>query len=253
MRSRRPRRTETRTPRRHHRTPEDSHKHNPGLLLFSLPLLSLESARLWMCVASPNADAARGDAAQAAFLSKNITLPKRIPDLGAQGIVCRPQVWTADGRPHAAVTRSLQYSPVVASCRNGQQTSAKAFQHRWKFEIQIALLRRGATMTRAVLPDASVREQWPLTRLMDRATSHWIRAPPLDGEENEGSDNGTDTTAPDDDNDDIASCTSQQTTAIHTQACSRSTRAAAGASGNPTSGAASLFNGPACAGTQRPA
>ena len=70
-------------------------------------------------------------------------------------------------------------------------------------------------MTRAVLLNISVREQWPLAGLIDRAASHWIQAHPLDGGDDEDTDTGTDTTAPDNDNDDIASFTSQQTTAAH--------------------------------------
>ena len=36
----------------------------------------------------------------------------------------------------------------IASSRKGQQMSVKSLQHRWKHEIQIALLRRRASMTR---------------------------------------------------------------------------------------------------------
>ena len=81
--------------------------------------------------------------------------------------------------------------------------------------IQIALLRRRAAMM-GVLPNTSVPEQWFLAVLMDRATNHWSRTPPLDGGEDEDADTGTDTTVTDDDNDDIASFTSQQTPAIDT-------------------------------------
>ena len=93
---------------------------------------------------------------------------------------------------------------------------AKALQNRRKDEIQIALLRRRATMTRADLPNISEREQLLLAGLIDRAASHWIRAPLLDGGDDEDADTGTDTTAPDDDNDDITSFTRQQITATHT-------------------------------------
>ena len=44
-------------------------------------------------------------------------------------------------------------------------------------------------------------------------TTH-TRAPPLNGRDDKDGDTGTDTTAPDDDNDDIASLASQQTAAI---------------------------------------
>ena len=69
-------------------------------------------------------------------------------------------------------------------------------------------------MTRAVLPNPSARAEWLLAGLIDTAASHWVRAPPLDGGDDEDADTRTDTTAPDDDNDDIASFTSQQTTAF---------------------------------------
>ena len=36
-------------------------------------------------------------------------------------------MWTADERPHAAVTRTLQYAVDIASNRNGQHLSAKPF------------------------------------------------------------------------------------------------------------------------------
>ena len=36
-------------------------------------------------------------------------------------------------------------------------------------------------MTRAVLPDPPARAEWLLAGLMDKALSHWVRAPPLDG------------------------------------------------------------------------
>ena len=60
--------------------------------------------------------------------------------------------------------------------------------------------------------------------LIDRAAGHLARAPPLDGGEDDHADAGTDTTVLGDDNDDIASFTSQQNTATIPQACNRCTR-----------------------------
>ena len=68
-------------------------------------------------------------------------------------------------------------------------------------------------MTLAVLPNTSAREERLLISLTDRATGHWIRAPPLDGGHDADADTGADTTVPDD-NEDIASFISQQTTAL---------------------------------------
>ena len=58
---------------------------------------------------------------------------------------------------HPAATRTLQYAADIAASRNGEQLSAKSLQRRWKHEIQIALLRRRAAMTRAVLPNPSLQ------------------------------------------------------------------------------------------------
>ena len=102
-----------------------------------------------------------------------------------------------------------KYAADIAACRNGQQRSAKSPQHRWKHEIQIAHLRRTAVMTRAVFPHTSARADWLLAGLIDSVTIHWVRAPLLDGGDDEDADAGTDTTIPDDDNEDIASFTSQ--------------------------------------------
>ena len=47
-------------------------------------------------------------------------------------------------------------------------------------------------------PHTSAREHWLLAGLIDRAASHWIRPPPLDGgDDDEDADAGTDTTIPD--------------------------------------------------------
>ena len=77
------------------------------------------SAALVVCVASSIAAAARGDAAQAAFDSKLSQYRNEIGELRQQGIQYRPLVWTADGRPYLAVTRTLQYAADIASSRNG--------------------------------------------------------------------------------------------------------------------------------------
>ena len=47
---------------------------------------------------------------------------------------------------------------------------------RMEHEIQMALLRRRAAMTRAVSPNISAREQWLLAGLIDTAT-HWVKHP----------------------------------------------------------------------------
>ena len=69
-------------------------------------------------------------------------------------------------------------------------------------------------MTRSVPPYPPAPAEWLLAGLTDRALSHRVRAPPLDGERrgDGDADTGTHTTIPDDGSEDIASLTSQQST-----------------------------------------
>ena len=52
--------------------------------------------------------AARGDASQEAFDRKLTHDRNELEELRQQSIHHRPLVWTAEGRPHPAVTRTLQ-------------------------------------------------------------------------------------------------------------------------------------------------
>ena len=72
--------------------------------------------------------------------------------------------------------------------------SATALKHRWTSEVQTALMRRRAKMTRTVLPSPLAREQLLLSGLIDRTTSHWARAPPRDEGDDEN-DTGTELSA----------------------------------------------------------
>ncbi len=89
-------------------------------------------AALDVCVASPNAAAALGDAAAAAFRRKLRKYRRIIPQLARAGIAFRPLVWTSEGRPHPAVTRTLRYAAGIAATRGGSQSSAGALLGRWR-------------------------------------------------------------------------------------------------------------------------
>ena len=159
--------------------------------------VSGRSAALDVCVASSTA-APRGDAAQAALDRKLSHYRNEIGELRHRGILYRPLVWTADVRPHPAVTRTLQYAADIASSQSGQHLSAKSLHRVWKHEIQIALLRRKAGMARAVHPNPSARAEWLLAGIIDRALNHWGHVPALDGGLG---DHDLDTAIPDDDDD----------------------------------------------------
>ena len=138
------------------------------------------SAALDVCVASPNAAAACGDAAQAAFKRKLRHYRRVIPQLAAAGIAFRPLVWTADARPHPAAVRTLKYAASLAATRSGVQADASALLSRWKHEVTIAILRRRAAMSRAVLPRRSAWAERLLTGTSDDAPSSETRAVQLD-------------------------------------------------------------------------
>ena len=128
------------------------------------------SAALDVCIASPNSAAARGDAAESAFQRKLKRYKKEIPELRRAGICFRPMVWTADGRPHPAVTRTLKFAAGLASHRGTQASTPAELLGRWRHEIQIAICRRRAAMLRSALPKASKLEEWLLSGQCDNST-----------------------------------------------------------------------------------
>ena len=131
------------------RNPGGSQLRNPGLPIFSLLLSPDAGAALDVCVASSNAAAVRGDAAQAASDRKLSHYRNEIGELRQQNVHNRLLVWTADGRPRPAVTRTLQYAADIASSRNEQHLSAKSVHRRWTHEIQIGLLCEGSHGSRS--------------------------------------------------------------------------------------------------------
>ena len=134
-----------------------------------------------VCVASPNPAAAGGDAADVAFKRKLRHYAAILPELQRAGITFRPLIWTADGRPHPATTRTLKYAAERASYKGGRATSAAEYHRRWSHEVQIAILRRRAAMVRAGLPKAAHEVPWLSTAERDDAA---VRLPTL--EEAEG-------------------------------------------------------------------
>ena len=134
-------------------------------------------AALDVCVASPNSAAAAGDAAEAAFRRKLGRYRQEIPQLRQAGIIYRPLVWTSNGRPHPAVTRTLHFVAKQAANRTGQDAEAARMLARCNHEIQVAILRRRAAMTRAVLPRLSSSATLLLTGLAGGVPSSELRTP----------------------------------------------------------------------------
>eukprot|EP00930_Biecheleria_cincta_P046679 TRINITY_DN32221_c0_g1_i1.p1 TRINITY_DN32221_c0_g1~~TRINITY_DN32221_c0_g1_i1.p1 ORF type:complete len:344 (-),score=34.72 TRINITY_DN32221_c0_g1_i1:164-1195(-) len=132
-----------------------------------------------VCVVPPNASGAAGDAAEAAFRRKMRTYRREIAELAAAGISVRPMAWTSNGRPHPAATRTLHYAAELAANRNEDASAANALLSRWQHEIQVAIQRRAAAITRAVLPRTSAANIWLLTGYPGGTPNATNRARPL--------------------------------------------------------------------------
>jgi len=91
-----------------------SHASRPADI-FTTAAVPGRSAALDVCVASQSAAAAQGDAAESAFRRKLRHYRREIPELAQAGIVYSPLVWTADGRPHPAVVRTLRFAATSPS------------------------------------------------------------------------------------------------------------------------------------------
>jgi hypothetical protein len=141
------------------------------------------SAALDVCIASPNAAAAQGDAAEAAFRRKLRHYRHVIPELASAGIVFRPLVWTADGRPHPAAVRTLRYASNRAAGQGNEQVKSTQLRARWRHEMMIAILRRRAAMARSVVPRPSRRAEWLLTGLAEDGVTGAGRSAQIDADD----------------------------------------------------------------------
>ena len=86
--------------------------------------------------------------------------PVSLPSLDSERWTTHEPCSTQQTSRHAAPGNPCQQRP---SSTDGNMKS------------RLPVFRRRAAMTRAVLPTTSAKGQWFLTRLIDRATSHWIR------------------------------------------------------------------------------
>ena len=117
------------------------------------------SAALDVSITSPNRGDAGEDAAQTAYIRKIRRYRRHLKQLSQQNITFRPLIWTADGRAHPAVTRTMHYAlSMIRRSRPG--TSPIDFMRRWNAEIAIALQDRRASMMLACCPRAPQGELW---------------------------------------------------------------------------------------------
>ena len=111
-------------------------------------------------MASVESGAAGDDAVEAAFKRKLRHYRNVIPELSAAGIAFRPMVWSAEGRPHPAVKRTLKFAASIAARRHGGGDATQGLLRRWRHEIGVAIMRRRAAMVRAVLPRPKAKDLW---------------------------------------------------------------------------------------------
>lgn len=140
--------------------------------IFTNAAVAGRSAALDVCITSPNAASAGGDAAAAAYRRKLRRYRRAIREMWRAGIAFRPLIWTADARPHPAVVRTLRFAAEIAARRSGSEAPSAAMLGRWRHEITVAVLRRRAAMARAAMPRRSSRQDWLLAgRRVAPATS----------------------------------------------------------------------------------
>ena len=149
--------------------------------ILTLAAVPGRSAALDICVTSPNAASARGDAATSAFQRKLARYKRTgtIAELGRAGIAFKPMIWTADGRPHPAAMRCLRFAATAAANKAGVGAAAPQLLSRWRHEVSIAILRRRAAMARAVVPRQTARELWLLTGHREEVAATLWREPEL--------------------------------------------------------------------------
>ena len=178
--------------------PEDSQKHNPDRLIFSLPLLSQDAAQLWMCVwpLPTQQELEETLRKQLLIVSYHCTGIKfLIYEVRASSTagLSGQQMGDRTQQSH----NPLQYAADTASCRNVSKCRQHPFNTDGNIQIQIALLWRRAPIctgrngfSPASLTELSVIGCEPCPSLVGARTVTQTR---------------TDTTIPDDVNEDIAS------------------------------------------------
>ena len=88
---------------------QDSPLRNSGRLIFSPPLLSQGVEPPWMCVSPPPLQQQPEEMPRQASFDRKLSHHRdEISEFRNRGIHCRHLVWTADGPPHPAVTRTLR-------------------------------------------------------------------------------------------------------------------------------------------------
>ena len=148
------------------------------------------SAALDVCVVSPNAAAAQSVAAESAFRRKLRRYRDPIHELARAGIAFRSLppppvcVWTADGIPHPAATRTLRYAAELVSSRHGGLPEVPAILRRWKQDITVTIMRRLAVMARAVIPGPTAHADWLLTGVSSGMATSAHRELPVDADGN---------------------------------------------------------------------
>ena len=110
-------------------------------------------------ITSPNRGDAGPDPPASAYARKMKRYRRAIPVLAEQGIRLRPMCWSADGRPHPAVVRTMRYA-AAAAARQKPGLDPIGFAQRWASDIATAIQSRRACVALSVLPKANASEDW---------------------------------------------------------------------------------------------
>ena len=80
----------------------------------------------------------------------------------------------------------MKYASERAASRGSEEVKSSELYGRWRHEITVAILRRRAAMTRAVLPRSNPRARWLMAGHSDGEAAVTTRAPQLDGDDVSG-------------------------------------------------------------------
>ena len=113
------------------RNPGGSQQRSPGRLIFSLPLLSQDAVRRWMCVLHlPTQQRLEVTQHEQLLIVNCLTTGAKSPTCATSAFFAAPWFGQQMGdHTKIAVTRTLPCAADIASSCNGQQMSAKSLQH----------------------------------------------------------------------------------------------------------------------------
>ena len=96
------------------------------------------NAALDITIAAQDAIHAGTDACISAYRRKMTRYSNILPALRRAGVIFKPMVWSAEGRPHPETVRVMDCTVRMVRSRRGEEAAAE-LSRRWRHEIAIAI------------------------------------------------------------------------------------------------------------------